>query len=254
MRRSHSVSKPSSPEGGLSGKTAVITGGGRGIGRATSLLFAENGANVALCSRTFAEADSTAKLILSKGGSARAYKCDVADEAAVTRMFADIKKDAGGVDVLVNNAGVFSRGLIGDSALAEFNRVQSVNVGGVFLCCREAFKQMRERGGGSVVNVSSLSGVKGAKKSPGFGAYCASKFAVIGLTEALAEEGKEHDIRVNAVCPGAVDTAMLDAAFPNAQPRLAPRQVAEAILFLAGPGSSGVNGVSLELQSDLLLK
>ncbi len=252
MPDSSSASMPASPDGALKGKTALVTGGGRGIGRATAVLFAERGAKVALCARTIGEADSTAKLILSKGGVGKAYECDVADEAAVRRLFADVKREFGGVDVLVNNAGVFSHGLLKDVTLAEFNRVYSVNVGGVFLCCREAFGQMKERGGGSVVNVSSLSGVRGAKKSPGFGAYCASKFAVVGLTEALAEEGREHNIRVNAVCPGAVDTAMLDAAFPNVRLRLAPRQVAEAIFFLAAPKSSGVSGVSLELYSDLL--
>lgn len=232
----------------------MVTGGGRGIGRATALLFAERGAKVALCSRTIGEADSTAKLILSKGGVGKAYECDVADEAAVRRLFAEIKREFGGVDVLVNNAGVFSRGLLEDVSLAEFNRVHAVNAGGVFLCCREAFEHMKEKGGGSVVNVSSLSGVRGAKKSPGFAAYCAAKFAVVGLTEALAEEGRGRNISVNAVCPGAVDTAMLKVAFPNAPQKLAPRQMAEAIFFLAASKSSGVNGVSLELYSDLLAR
>ncbi|MBI3581089.1 MAG: SDR family oxidoreductase [Nitrospinae bacterium] len=250
MPDSSPSSMPASLVGALKGKIALVTGGGRGIGRATAVLFAEHGAKVALCSRTTGEADSTAKLILSKGGVGRAYECDVADEAAVRRLFADVKRDFGGVDVLVNNAGLFSRGMLEDVTLAEFNRVHAVNVGGVFLCCREAFAQMKERGGGSVVNLSSLSGVKGAKKFPGFSAYCASKFSVVGLTEALAEEGKGHNIRVNAVCPGAVDTDML--SWSDLYPRLAPGQVADAILFLASPQSSGVSGVSLELYSDLL--
>jgi NAD(P)-dependent dehydrogenase (short-subunit alcohol dehydrogenase family) len=237
----------------LSGKTALITGGGRGIGRATALLFAKNGANVVVCSKTRGEVDETAKLISSDGGRATALECDVSNENDVTRMFAEVKNKFGGLDILVNNAGVFALNLVENATLAEFNRVQSVNSGGVFLCCREAFKLMKA-GGGSIVNVSSLSGVKGAKKFPGFAAYCASKFAVVGLTEALAEEGKKHGIRVNVVCPGAVDTVMLDTAFPNVQPRLSPGQVAEAILFLASPRSSAISGVSLELPSDMLPK
>jgi len=237
----------------LSGKTALITGGGRGIGRATALLFAKNGANVVVCSKTRGEVDETAELINSKKGRATALECDVSDENAVTLMFEEVKNKFGGLDILVNNAGIFSANLVENTSLAEFNRALSVNSGSVFLCCREAFKLMKA-GGGSIVNVSSLSGVKGAKKFPGFAAYCASKFAVVGLTEVLAEEGKKQDIRVNVVCPGAVDTVMLDAAFPNVQPRLSPEQVAEAILFLASPRSAGVSGVSLELQSDLLPK
>jgi NAD(P)-dependent dehydrogenase (short-subunit alcohol dehydrogenase family) len=234
------------------GKTALVTGGGRGIGRATSILLASQGFNVCLCARTKRDADETAGIISAKGGSAVSFECDVTSETRVKIMFAEIKSKFGGVDVLVNNAGVFSYSLIEEASLEEFNRVLSGNLTGAFLCCREAFRQMREKGGGSIVNVSSLSGLKGAKKFPGFTAYAASKSGVVGITEVLAEEGRPHNIRVNAVCPGSVDTIMLKKAFPNAQQKLSPEQVAEAIAFLAGPGSSAVNGVCLELQSDLL--
>jgi NAD(P)-dependent dehydrogenase (short-subunit alcohol dehydrogenase family) len=236
----------------LKGKTALITGGGRGIGRATAILMARRGAVTAVCSRTKKEADETVRIITSEGGRAFSFKCDISSEKQVAKLFGEIRSKFGGLDILVNNAGIFHSSLVGKTTLKKFNRVISVNVNGVFLCCREAFAQMKKKGGGSIVNLSSLSGVRGAKKFPGFSAYCASKFGVIGLTESLAEEGKEFGIRVNAVCPGAVDTAMLNSAFPNAHPRLAPEQVAEAIVYLTEPSASGVNGVSLELQSDLL--
>ncbi|MBI3793550.1 MAG: SDR family oxidoreductase [Nitrospinae bacterium] len=236
----------------LKGKTALVTGAGKGIGRATAILLAKNGAAVVVCSRTIREAEETAGEIRSQGGVSLALECDVSDEKSVVTLFAEVKKNFGGLDILVNNAGLFSSGLVEETSLEEFNRLLAVNVGGVFLCCREAFKLMRPKVSGSIVNVSSLSGVKGAKKFPGFGAYCASKFGVVGLTEVLAVEGAECGIRVNAVCPGAVDTEMLKKAFPGDFPKLRPEQVAETILFLAGPKSSGVSGTCAEMYSDLL--
>ncbi len=235
----------------LDGKVALVTGAGRGIGRTTALLLAARGARVAACSRTQSELDGTVSQVMLKGGSAKAYRCDVSNEAQVGELFSRIRNEFGRLDILVNNAGMFSGGLVENTTVQEFNEVMAVNLTGVFLCCREGFRLMK-KDGGSIVNVSSLSGVKGAKKFPGFGAYCAAKSGVVGLTEVLAEEGKEYGIRVNAVCPGAVDTVMLASAFPDVYPRLAPGQVASAISFLCGPASSGVNGVCLEISSDLL--
>jgi len=236
----------------LEGKTALVTGGGRGIGRATALLLAERGARVAVCSRTQSEVDGTVSQIILKGGIAKGYLCDVADEARVVELFSRIRGDFGRLDILVNNAGMFAGGMVENTSLSEFNETVAANLTSVFLCGREAFGMMKKNGG-SIVNVSSLAGVKGAKKFPGFGAYSAAKSGVVGLTEVMAEEGRGYGIRANAVCPGAVDTAMLRAAFPDADfPKLRPEQVAAAILFLAGPESSAVNGTCLELPSDLL--
>lgn len=238
--------------GMLDGKTALVTGAGRGIGRATALLLSKEGTRVIACARSEGDLGETARLIADAGGEAEAIECDMADEKAVIALFAHIQTTYGTLDILVNNAGVFSGAYVEDVSMAEYHRVMQVNATAVFLCCREAFGLMKAKGG-SIVSVSSLSGVQGAKKFPGFSVYCASKFAVVGITEALAEEGKQYGIRVNAVAPGAVDTGMLRDAFPGFDgPMLKPEQVAEAILFLAGPRSSAVNGVTLQLASDLL--
>ncbi|MBI5636739.1 MAG: SDR family oxidoreductase [Nitrospinae bacterium] len=237
--------------GPLDGKTALVTGAGRGIGRAVALLLAKEGARVIVCARSENELNETARLIADAGGEAETVECDMADEKAVIALFAHIQTMYGTLDILVNNAGVFSGAYVEDVSMAEYHRVMQVNAAAVFLCCREAFGLMKAKGG-SIVSVSSLSGVQGAKKFPGFSVYCASKFAVIGITEALAEEGKQYGIRVNAVAPGAVDTGMLRDAFPGFDgPKLKPEQVADAILFLAGPRSSAVNGITLQLPSDL---
>ncbi len=238
--------------GMLDGKIALVTGAGRGTGRAVALLLAKEGARVIICARSEGELNDTVRLISSIGGVAEAIECDMADEKAVIALFAHIQTTYGTLDILVNNAAIFSGAYVEDVSMVEYHRVMQVNAAAVFLCCREAFGLMKEEGG-SIVNISSLSGVQGAKKFPGFSAYCASKFAVIGITEALAEEGKDYGIRVNAVAPGAVDTGMLRDAFPGFDGlALKPEQVADAILFLAGPRSSAVNGATLQLSSDFL--
>ncbi len=238
--------------GMVDGKIALVTGAGRGIGRAVALSLAKEGARVIACARSETELNETVRLIANAGGGAEAMVCDMADEKAILALFAHVHTNHGALDILVNNAGVFSGAYIEDVSMVEYHRVMQVNAAAVFLCCREAFELMKAKGG-SIINVSSLSGVQGAKKFPGFSVYCASKFAVIGITEALAEEGRQYGIRVNAVAPGSVDTEMLREAFPGFDgPMLKPEQVADAILFLAGPQSSAVNGTTLQLASDLL--
>ena len=235
----------------LNDKVALITGAGRGIGRAAALLMAKNSAFVYVCSRSKEQIDETVRMIRDEGGKAASITCDVADERQVVDMFAAIKNEKGKLDILVNNAALFEAGLIEDTSLEQFRKLMSVNCDGAFLCAREAFKLMKN-GGGSIVNVSSLAGLRGVEKFPGFGSYIVSKFSVVGLTEALAVEGGKYGIRANAVCPGAVDTEMLQKAAPDLHPRLSPMQVAQTILSLASPESSGVTGTALEMYSHLL--
>lgn len=235
----------------LHDKVALITGGGRGIGRATALLMAKNSAFVYVCSRTKKQIDETVSMIRNEGGEAAAVVCDVADERQVVDMFAAIKKEKGKLDILVNNAALFEAGLVEDVSLEQFRRSMSVNCDGAFLCAREAFKLMKNSGG-SIVNVSSLAGVRGAAKFPGFCSYIMSKFSVVGLTEALAVEGSQYGIRANTVCPGGVDTEMLQKAAPDLHPRLSVMQVAQTIFSLASPDSSGVTGTAVEMYSHLL--
>ncbi len=231
----------------LSGKTALITGGGRGIGKAAALLLAENGARVIVCSRNGKE---LAETVAEAGENAQKIVCDVGNENEVKRMFSVIGGNRGGLDILVNAAAVFAGAAMEETSVEEFRRIQDINCTGTFIVCREACGLMKNNGG-AIVNISSLAGIRGLTKFPGFGAYTVSKSGVAGLTEALAAEWKEYGIRVNAVAPGAVDTAMLQQAAPDLYPRLTPRQVAETILFLCGPNSSAVNGAVIELFSHL---
>ncbi len=231
----------------LKGKVALITGGGRGIGRAVAALFAENGAKTVICSRSKKELAKTASLA---DGGIESFVCDVSDEDEVAKIFSEIGDKYGRLDILVNSAAIFSAGKIEDISVDDFRKVFDVNCVGMFLCCREAIKLMKGDGG-SIINISSLAGIRSVEKFPGFGAYVVSKFGVIGLTEVLAAECKDYGIRVNAVAPGAVDTQMLQKAAPGLYPRLTPEQVAGTILHLASDSSSGVNGSTIELFANL---
>ena len=237
----------------LRGKKGIVTGGGRGIGRETALALAGSGADVIVCSRNEPELEETVRLAV-KGeyeGSIEPFVCDVASEEDVKKLATHAGGRFGTLDILVNNAGMFSSGKMESLETEDMRKAIEVNCIGMFVVCREVFPLMKEKGG-SIINVSSLSGVRGVEKFPGFGPYIVSKFGVIGLTEALAVEWKDYGIRVNAVAPGAVDTEMLRAAAPDLEPVLSTAQVADTILFLASSASSGVNGSTIDIFSSLL--
>lgn len=237
---------------GLAGKIAVVTGGGRGIGAATAIRLASQGARVAVLSRSEHELAEVCAVIRAERGEALASVCDVSDEVAVQRSFSEITRHWGGIDILVNNAAVILNAGVEAMSVEAFDKLFAVNVRGVFLCTKAAFASMRQRGGGSIVNVSSLGGIRGTDKFPGFSAYTASKFAVVGLTEAHAAEGRPHAIRVNGVAPGAIDTAMLRQAAPGLQTQTKPDDVAKVIEFLAdGSRSGAVSGTVVEIFSNL---
>src|SRR5690606_24382138 len=147
----------------------------------------------------------------------------------------------------------FSSARIEDQSLEDWERVMAVNVRGPFLCSREAFRRMKaEKKRGTIINVSSLSGIRGVEKFPGLSSYVTSKFAVTGLTESLAVEGKDYGIRVNCVAPGAVDTLMLKGAAPHLKTKTTPEDIAKIILFLADESQSGsLNGAVMEVHSNL---
>ena len=156
----------------------------------------------------------------------------------------------GPVDILVNSAGAIAQARFEDLDAATWDHVLGVNLRGVFLCSREAFRAMIPRGGGVIVNLSSLSGVKGVEKFPGLSAYNVSKYGVAGLTEILAVEGKPHHIRVVAVSPGAVDTEMLRVAAPHLKPDMTPDELARILLFLVGPDARPLSGSNIEIFSN----
>jgi NAD(P)-dependent dehydrogenase (short-subunit alcohol dehydrogenase family) len=235
----------------LRDQVALITGGGRGIGAATAEALARKGARVIVASRTEAELAATVMQLRAAGLSAWSLQLDVADGAAVDAAFARIAAEQGRLDILVNNAAILLSGPFAEMAMADWDRVLAVNLRGAVLCARQAFRLMREHGG-AIVNVSSLGGVPGTEKFPGYAAYTVSKFALTGLTEALAAEGREHNIRVNAVAPGAVDTAMLRQAAPHLRTRTGPADVAKVIAFLCDSTESGcMTGATLAIHSNL---
>ena len=221
------------------GRVAIVTGASSGIGQRTAELLAARGARVAIMAR------SAEKLRRVAGDHMLAVAGDVSRPEDVERLFAETEGRFGKCDVLVNNAGMIDPAPLVDTAHEQWQRMFAVNVDSIFLTCRRALPSMLERGLGAIVNVSSISGVPGPEKFPGWVSYCASKGAIISLTEALAVEVKSRGVRVNSISPGSVDTPMWSEASGGAPAAMTPDEVAEAILFLASDRSRPMNGQNL---------
>ena len=236
----------------LEGKIAVITGAGGGMGREAAMLFAHEGAKVCAADVNLAAAEETVSLCT---GEAFAVPVDVANEDDVARMMAATAERFGGIDVLYNNAGISpdDDASILDTSVEAWQRVQDVNTKGVFLCCKHGIPYLRQRGGGSVINVASFVAILGAATSQI--SYTASKGAVLALSRELAVQFAREGIRVNALCPGPVETPLLLNIFgdnPDALERrrihwptgrlAKPREVVNGALFLASDESSYVTG------------
>jgi 3-oxoacyl-[acyl-carrier protein] reductase len=221
------------------GKVAIVTGASSGIGKRTAELLEERGARVV----TFAR---SAGAVLLRGINVLG---DVADPEAIERLFAETESRFGPCQILINAAGMIEPRPMVETTLEQWRRTFDVNVHGIYLACRRALPAMLERGAGVIVNVSSISGVPGTEKFPGFVSYCASKGAVISLTEALAVEVKARGVRVNAVSPGSVDTPMWAAVSGGAPASMTAEEVAETILFLASERSRPMNGQNLNVFS-----
>ncbi|HXJ20690.1 MAG TPA: SDR family NAD(P)-dependent oxidoreductase [Polyangia bacterium] len=213
----------------LDGKVAVVTGASRGIGAATVRVLTQGGARVAGCAR-HAEADVLA--------------CDVSKPADVDRFVAEVLRRFGTPDVLVNNAGIVERARLSEMSVPAWDAVVDANLKGTFLVTRGFLPGMRSRRSGRIINVASISGRQG---TAGLTAYCAAKHGVVGLTRALAEELREDGIAVNAVCPGSVDTAMLQAGMPGAEPEMSPDDVANVIIYLAAYAPLALTGSCVDV-------
>lgn len=230
----------------FAGKVVIVTGASSGIGQATAESFARHGASVAIFARSRRKLESIAA---SYADRMLAVEGDVADLADVEKLFAATESRFGHCDVLVNNAGMVDPSRLIDATLEQWERMFAVNVHGVFLACRRALPSMMSRRAGAIVNVASISGIPGPEKFPGFVSYCASKGALISLTEALAVEVKEHGVRVNAVSPGSVDTPMWAAVSGGAPADMSAAEIAETILFLASDRSRPMNGRNVHVFS-----
>ncbi len=212
----------------------------------TAEMLAERGARVAIFARSGAR---LAHIAAPFGARMLAVEGDVAQLADIERLFAATESQFGHCDILVNNAGMIDIAPLVDTTLEQWRRMFAVNVEGIYLACRRALPSMIERRSGAIVNVSSISGIIGPEKFPGWVSYCASKGAVLSMTEALAVELKEHAVRVNAVSPGSVDTEMWAEASGGAPASMTAEEVAETILFLASERSRPINGQNLHVFS-----
>ena len=244
----------------LTDRIALVTGAGSGIGRGIALRFAAEGARVAVTDVDEQAAQAVSEEIANEGGVAVARRLDVGDERSVADGVSAAQDELGPVDVLVNVAGIWTGGTVLEMDVRDWNRVMAINAGGVFLCSRAVLPQMVERRSGTIINIGSLAALKGTRRA---GAYNPSKAAVIALTKNMALDFADHGIRVNAVCPGAVDGTGMDHTvrefrngFTEEYERWVvglhplgrlgtPEDVARAAVFLASDDASWVTGTAL---------
>ncbi|MGI9165790.1 MAG: SDR family NAD(P)-dependent oxidoreductase [Pyrinomonadaceae bacterium] len=257
----------------LKNRVALITGGGRGIGRAIAFAFAREGAHVALAARTLAQVEEVAnELTEETGATALPVVCDVSDVESVKRMFACVEENfERGPDILVNNAGIAESAPLVKTDDELWHRHLAINLSGTFYCTRAALPSMIRRGWGRVINVASIAGKTGA---PYIAAYSASKHGVLGLTRSVALEVAAKGITVNAICPGYVDTDMTTRAVENITAKtghpadqalealtrmspqnrlIMPEEVAALALLLASEEGRGINGQAINVDGGSVL-
>jgi NAD(P)-dependent dehydrogenase (short-subunit alcohol dehydrogenase family) len=232
----------------LKDKIALVTGAGRGIGKAISVRFAEEGASLILCARTASQLQEVTDAIRSIGRPCLSAVVDVAKEDEVRRLVRDALDQFGQIDILVNNAGISNPKPFLETSNADWDEAIAVNLKGVVFCVRAVLPSMLQKGSGAVVNIASAAGLRGLPGSP---AYTASKFAVVGLTQALADEVMQKGIRVNVICPGPVKTELLDSSpvrdflLKDTGNLLMMEEVTGAALYLASDLSGGLNSQTI---------
>lgn len=242
-------------------KVAFVTGAGSGIGRATARMFAEDGYAVAIVDLSETGGLETEAIIAEAGGESFFVKCNTADEDSVRDAVEATVARYGRLDAAFNAAGIDGANgkFTADTSLAEWQKVIAVNLTGVWLCMKYQIEQMLKNGGGAIVNCASTAGIRGAKY---FGAYCASKHGVVGITKAAALEYANKGVRINAVCPGMIDTPMTNtdatrdmiekmaAASPIGR-RGQPEEIGGAVLYLCSDRASFVHGQAIAVDAAL---
>lgn len=242
----------------LKNKVGVITGAGSGIGRATALLFAREGAHIVAVDCNEQQAHQTQSLIDSEGGKCEVLTVDVSQEQQVADAIAKVIKTWGRLDILFNNAGISILKPVTETTEAEWDKLFNINLKGVFFGCKHAIPQMAQQGSGVIINTASELAIVA---QPQYGAYCATKAGVLALTRTLALEWAAKGIRINAVCPGPIQTPLLQAEFdlatdPVAEEMLAigsipagrlgtPEEIARVVLFLASEDAQFVHGAAI---------
>jgi 2-keto-3-deoxy-L-fuconate dehydrogenase len=253
----------------LTGKTAVVTGAGSGIGESIALLFARQGARVAVLDVDDAAARRTVEAIRSARGQAERWACDVSDAGRVAAVFAEIDARLGRLDILVNNAGIAHVGDLGHTAEGDFDRLFRVNVRGVFLCARAAVERMERQGGGVILNLSSIAAEIGV---PDRFAYGMTKGAVLAMTKSIAVDYVGRNIRCNCICPARIHTPFVDgylaANFPGREKEMLdklaeyqpmgrmgrPDEVAALALYLCSDEASFVTGVAYPIDGGVMAR
>jgi len=229
----------------LAGKVAIVTGAGRGIGRATSLVFAREGADVVAVARTQSEIEAVASQVRARGRRALALPTDLSEESQIEAMVHKTLEEFGRIDILVNNAAAPAQHPVVEMPTEAWHYVINVNLTAPFLACRAVLRPMIRQRSGSIVNVSSRAAKVGRVRRS---AYCASKAGLVAFTMALAKEVEEYNIRVNALLPGPVNTKMLGDEPQILKERiLLPEAVADPILFLACDDSRGMTGTCIDV-------
>lgn len=242
------------------GQVAVITGGTRGIGKAIAGALAERGVNLAVASRSEQDARGVASALSARGIKALGLKLDVSSAGDVERVFEGVRKEFGRIDILVNNAGITKDGLLMRMSEEAWDSVLDINLKGVFLCTKEAIRDMARQRYGRIVNITSVAGFMG---NPGQANYSASKAGIVGFTKTVAREYAGRGVTVNAVAPGFIETAMTDVLSEKIREemmKLIPlgrfgsvSDIANAVLFLAAPETGYVTGQVIHVNGGMYM-